>query len=673
MLNLYAQYNKRLEEIDSIDIGKLPSEGLEELCSGFEVEMNTLDSQRSLKLPAGTRATLQNRFLMQIHKYRVIVRIIRLLQELSCMFIRGSVDIRRNKPEQIMLKLFSEFHGLISNINIGNSLTHRFQKSLDYETQRITSYYISSILPPDIKESLYLIELTLKEPELYTLPSLIMWRETAEDKIDIIQNSIQPKIPQPIEDAIVNKYMLHIKQLKAEILKLRTYPIPEPWCSECMRQGMAHIFRDKFIFFTHPGIEEEMKPLNLYERDTLPGRITQMEYLTRMGRLLMESTNVRAELEKRNATNMEFSRLENLYDMTEGDVAFSFKELPLLYRDGRALEYLVNKNEDDKLLKEIYAILLREIRHQCDNRIDIPSFIVDYRNQVARVAPPKQERDLPTASGIDRGGERVYQLVTPASVLVAESAVIVVDKYGHLISIYRSNDLAPTAWFYLELFDSPVSIALHQEMLYVCYSQNLVKLDLILEDVAANNSTSITLNASIHLAQACCVVSNSKDLFVGTLEPSIILMNSETLTVIHEYQLNPIRYETERKNRFPWLQDMKATNHQILCLFTGSPSPLQMFSLEGDLIKTVLTEDQIKGAYHFDLYWNLATCEPRIYITDFWDSSIKVFDLEGNFVETFSEKGFGLGQIFHPTGIYIQNSGYITICDMKEENCLQRL
>ena len=118
---------------------------------------------------------------------------------------------------------------------------------------------------------------------------------------------------------------------------------------------------------------------------------------------------------------------------------------------------------------------------------------------------------------------------------------------------------------------------------------------------------------------------------------------------------------------------MKAVSGSIYCLFTGSPSPLQEFSLIGELLRSVLTEDQIVGAYHFNLFENPIKRECRIYITDFWDNVIKVFDLEGRFIETFSEKGFGLGQIFHPTGIFAEESGLITVCDMKEDNCLQRL
>ena len=65
--------------------------------------------------------------------------------------------------------------------------------------------------------------------------------------------------------------------------------------------------------------------------------------------------------------------------------------------------------------------------------------------------------------------------------------------------------------------------------------------------------------------------------------------------------------------------------------------------------------------------------EEKFYITDFWDNAIKVFDLEGRFIVTFSEKGFGLGQIFDPAGIFVEESGLFTICDMKEDNCLERV
>ena len=284
------------------------------------------------------------------------------------------------------------------------------------------------------------------------------------------------------------------------------------------------------------------------------------------------------------------------------------------------------------------------------------------------IAPPKEERTIPIASGVDRGASSGYQLVTPAAVLVVKNNIIVADKSGHKLLRYRSSDLAPIGSC-LPTADTPVTLTLFKDYIYVCYTNVFVQYTS--KSNENRDISSLDYISSIRIPNACCTASNDNNLYVGTIEPSIIQVNSHTLETYRLFHIHPIRYYNN--NRFPWLQDMKATEDCLFCLFTGSPSPLQAFSLEGDLISSILTEHQIVGAYHFALYRNPATEEWSIYITDFWDNALKVFDMEGQLIETFSEKGFGLGQIFHPTGIFVEESGIITICDMKEENCLQRI
>ena len=137
-----------------------------------------------------------------------------------------------------------------------------------------------------------------------------------------------------------------IKQLRAEILKLRTYPIPEPWGSHCMREELTHLMKGEFIFFVHPRIEGDMRPLKLSDRDILPGGLTRQEYDSRMNRMKRESAIAIEELKARNARDMEekLKWFEDSFAEVEKDVNFAFTELPLLYRDGRSLKYLVDKN-----------------------------------------------------------------------------------------------------------------------------------------------------------------------------------------------------------------------------------------------------------------------------------------------------------------------------------------
>ncbi|KAI6657021.1 hypothetical protein LOD99_11234 [Oopsacas minuta] len=93
---------------------------------------------------------------------------------------------------------------------------------------------------------------------------------------------------------------------------------------------------------------------------------------------------------------------------------------------------------------------------------------------------------------------------------------------------------------------------------------------------------------------------------------------------------------------------MKAVENSVICLFTGSPYPLQVFTPQGELMGSILTEDQIVRAYYFNLFYNPITDKLRIYICDFWDNSIKMLDRFGKFIETVCETGHELCQIFRP-------------------------
>ena len=665
---LIGQYEARLSANTSEDI-RIGLEGLEELRHKYELEIQKLDSKKIYlkSADAETRESIKKCYYHLIQQIDNAVKFHNLSKELTQM--KAPIYKRDEYTfERQITTAKQDLNELYSIRNPSNYLGS-LKEQIETEFERLDKEVTDQFLNVEVRDSIDLIEKTLAEPHLYSLPHLIMWRNTAQEKIQKIKNFPIP-IPQEIATEKIEKYESLIKQLRAEILKLRTYPIPEPWGSHCMRKELTHLIKGEFIFFVHPGIEEDMRPLKLSDRDILPGGLTRQEYDSRMNRMNMESTTAIEELKARNMEE-KLKWFEDSFAEIEKDVNFAFTELPLLYRDGRSLEYLVDKNQDDELLQEIYDTLLRRIRHFYNNRINIPSVAIDYYNNPMLVAPPKAERNIPNASGVDRGATEGLQLVTPASVVVYRNTVFVADKYGHSISYYRDRDLEAIGSYHHATADTPVSITIFNGVLLACYSNEFVLFSLCPQDTIT--ITGIEYRTSIEIPQICCTTSNGVNLFVGTLKPSLILINTQNFRIEEENPLLPIRYHTNKKNRYPWLQDMKAVPDSVICLFTGSPSPLQMFSLKGVGIRSVLTEDKIVGAYHFNLFLNPVTREWRIYITDFWDSAIKVFDTEGRFIETFSEKGFGLGQIIQPTGIFVEESGFITVCDMKEDNCLQRL
>ncbi|KAI6653164.1 hypothetical protein LOD99_3691 [Oopsacas minuta] len=667
---------KRLREIQSFDLEAVnPSErDFIEFIKGFEMEMAFLDKEETSILSMETRSNLKYRYSMIIEDYKNIITIPNLLVEMDQIIAPFEVKVKMIVRISLS-KIYEEFEMKMStNKMIPVSLKSSFNNRYNLHLQKATQLLIDDILPIDFKDSLYYIERTLAEPSLYSLNGLIMWKETADKKMWLIRRLflMRPEFPKQIGDIIVKRYESLSIKLKAEILKMRTYPIPEPWCSDCVKNGLRHAIDGEFIFYLDPDIEEGMKPVNPSKRDILPGGISRQEYDTRMNRLDMEYAIARDTLESMNADDIEkkCTEIEDWYTKIEGIVSFTFNELSLLYRDARSLEFLVRKNIDDKLLRTIYDIVLRTIRHYFHNRIDIPSFAITIYSNPLMIAPPKEERNIPVESGVDRGGEKFIQLDTPAAVIVVKNNIIVADRYGDSVSLYRADDLAATFSYHNpRLAGTPVSLTYFKPFVFVCYSSLLVQYCITWED--SRNAFEILRENNIKIPQACCIASSEELLYVGTLKPSLIHIQLDPLRVEHEYPLNPILH-TMKRNRYPWLQDMKVAGDFVFCLFTGSPYPLQWFSLEGELIKLLLTEDQIVGAYNFNVFWNPITDEWRFYVCDFWDNSIKVFDMFGNFIETICETGHGLCQIFRPTCIFIEITGYTTIGDMKVDNCLQR-
>ena len=588
--------------------------------------------------------------------------------------VRSSLNKRF---ETQLSNMKSKFDKMKSDPLINEAIQRRMQKQYDQFIQELISNFIKKFLPQDIKDSLEIIEKTLAEPELYSLPSLIMWRDTAIEKIAKIKNKPNYNVPKPIEAVIIEKYEALIKHLRAEILKLRTYPIPEDWQSEAMRDGLTHVIKGEFVFHVDRSLMEEMEPLEPWEINPLPGGLTREEYDTRLLRLYKDCEPIYQQLEARNVfgRDRKLDTFAGLYSTQKEHVLDTFREFPLLYRDKRTLVYLVNKNDDDQLLKDILRIICRKIRHYRDNRIDIPSFAIDANDSPMIIAPPKQERNIPIASGIDRGALVTLQLNTPSAVIVEGNSVVTADRYSHYVTWYRANDLAPCAGTINLLIDTPLSLVIFQNSLYACYQDQLSQFsmtkNLCLE---LSEISKVHHQDTIKIPECCCVAANDEQLFVGTLKPSLILINADTFQVEEEYPMSPIRYHTRRKkNRYPWLQDMKTARNHVFCLFTGSPSPLQMFSLTGAFVCTILAEDRIVGAYSFNIHLHPLEAVLTFYICDFWGNDVKVFDYNGKCIETICEKGDQLGKVVRPTAIFIERTGYITVCDLKEDNCMQRL
>ena len=79
---LIDHYEKRLREIEYIDINRLSLEELKEMCYALEIEMSTLNSKKASKLPGEKRDRFKRGYLTIIRGYKDTVRATDSLNEL---------------------------------------------------------------------------------------------------------------------------------------------------------------------------------------------------------------------------------------------------------------------------------------------------------------------------------------------------------------------------------------------------------------------------------------------------------------------------------------------------------------------------------------------------------------------------------------------------------------
>ena len=119
-------------------------------------------------------------------------------------------------------------------------------------------------------------------------------------------------------------------------------------------------------------------------------------------------------------------------------------------------------------------------------------------------------------------------------------------------------------------------------------------------------------------------------------------------------------------------QDIILHNQQMYILFSYfnnnyHPDEIQIFKLDGTLIRSLVTGNDIKNA----LYFCLDSFE-NILVSDYSDHCIKIFFPDGILIQKIGREGMKeAGELFLPNGIAVDSKQRIIIVDDKEDNKLQ--
>ena len=113
---------------------------------------------------------------------------------------------------------------------------------------------------------------------------------------------------------------------------------------------------------------------------------------------------------------------------------------------------------------------------------------------------------------------------------------------------------------------------------------------------------------------------------------------------------------------------MKLYQNNMYVMFVHcSTSHLQIFSLEGDLIRCLMPKGEIKLSYFFTI-----DEVGNIIVADYFGNQIKIFNNEGDTIHTITNEDLTENEKFYfPIGVALDNSNRIIVAHLNPNSCLQ--
>ena len=195
-------------------------------------------------------------------------------------------------------------------------------------------------------------------------------------------------------------------------------------------------------------------------------------------------------------------------------------------------------------------------------------------------------RQTPVCTGVS-GGYGPNDMINPQGLVTDRDngEVFVCDYSANMIQVYDKNGNYQRS-IKLEGF-SPHTITITPHQLFVScigISYSILKLD----KLSGNIMDSVTLREST----SCKVVADTDTLYVGMEDTNQILhLSLEDMSTMKMTSLNSPYIHQATK-----LYDLKVTPSLFVVLFSSSNNPIQTFSKEGNFVRTIASEEQLKEA-----------------------------------------------------------------------------
>ena len=264
-------------------------------------------------------------------------------------------------------------------------------------------------------------------------------------------------------------------------------------------------------------------------------------------------------------------------------------------------------------------------------------------------------RHNPVWSGVNRGNGQM-EIYDPYGLSIDRDNgdIFVCDYWAHRIQMFSkegnySRKIEPQGMS----FPDSITVSLHHLFVSCLLPFSIYKLDKVSGDILCCVETEYVMYS---------LSVDTDTLFVGMcVTNSISHLSVEDLRSVDVTPLNSPHLTEDT-----WLWDLKLAPSLFIVLFYKCPYSVQSFSRDGNLMRLVVSQEQLIEARYFCLDRHM-----NIVISDEEAHNVKVFSREGQLVAIIGHKGTGPGKFDSPHGIDINKEGLVVVVDRKQSHLLQ--
>ena len=250
-------------------------------------------------------------------------------------------------------------------------------------------------------------------------------------------------------------------------------------------------------------------------------------------------------------------------------------------------------------------------------------------------------------------GKGEHQLYSPQaiSIDVMNDRVYVACRNPNKVQIFSKNGEWIECLKNDKMIDPEYLLCLNNYLFVQCY-----------RDILRFNTSTLHLQSNRHYGYYLSGICTDNTLvYVSQCSKMKLCVLSQELEDRNEITLN-----TQHKQNDTRIRDLSYARDEIYVSFSNSEYPLQAFSKEGELTRTILHRDTLSDIYFFCLDQQL-----NIVISDRNGSNVKIVSNEGTILTHFGKRGTAKGEFNSLYGVAIDDCYSIITVDYKNQNRVQ--